>query len=62
MDKEKKSGLTRINFRILVVGIILISIGYLIMGTGDSTISPLLLIIGYVIIIPIALLWRKKHE
>ena len=62
MDKEKKSGLTKTNYRILIIGIILITIGYLIMATGDSTISPLLLIISYVIIIPIALLWRKKNE
>ena len=62
MDKEKKSGLTKINYRILIIGIIIITIGYIIMATGDSTISPLLLIISYMIVIPIALLWRKKDE
>ena len=54
------------NYIILVIGIIILLIGYFLMSTGsvDSfqslSLSPVLLIIGYLILIPAALLYRKK--
>jgi len=60
MTKFSKSNLTKTNLIILIVGILLITIGYIILGKGDITISPIILIIGYLVIIPVALLYPTK--
>jgi hypothetical protein len=57
-----KSGLNKTNYILLLVGILLVTIGYVIMAVGDRTISPIVLIIAYMVIIPIALLWKTKSE
>jgi len=41
---------------IFAAAIGLILAGYLLMSRGDITVSPLLLVIGYVILIPLAIL------
>ena len=52
----------RKNYLLFGVGVFVIIVGYLIMYTGDVNsfqslvISPLLLLLGYLVIIPIALL------
>lgn len=56
------------NYLILLAGIVVIIAGYLFMSMGswDSFpslyISPILLVIGYLIIIPISILFRSKEE
>lgn len=46
---------------LLILAIIVTIAGYVVMGTGDKTISPILLIIAYVVLFPAALLigWKK---
>ena len=41
---------------LFVIGVVIITIGYIIMATGDITISPILLIIAYVFIFPLSIL------
>lgn len=71
--KKRRTGeqtlpLTRINYTLLLVGVGVIILGYLFMSEGSVdglmpiTISPLLLVIGYCVIIPVALLYRKREE
>ena len=54
------------NYIIFCAGIITIILGYIIMATGDTysfqslSLAPVLLFIGYIILIPIALLYKKK--
>jgi hypothetical protein len=58
----------RINYMIMLVGVVVIIIGYIIMSMGDATsplavtISPIILFIGYCIIIPVGILYRKKDK
>ncbi len=70
--------LSRLNLILLAVGIAIITIGYLLMLTAITddpakhqevwnnplavTVSPILLVIGYAVIIPIALLYRSKDQ
>ena len=55
----------KINYLIFGIGILLIIIGYLLMGYGgvDSFLSikvaPFFLFIGYIILIPISILYKK---
>ncbi len=72
-SKRKQSGdrtlpLTNVNYVMLLIGVGVIIIGYLFMlegsvdGVMPIVIAPILLVIGYCIIIPFALLYRKKEE
>ena len=55
----------KINYLIFGIGVLLIIIGYLLMGYGgvDSIlslkISPFILFIGYIILIPMSILYKK---
>ncbi len=54
------------NYRLFLIGILVIIIGYILMmqGPHDSFwslhLSPIVLIVGYCILLPIALLYRAK--
>ena len=52
------------NIILLVIAFITTIVGYIIMGTGDNTISPILLIIAYVILFPASIIvgTKKKEE
>ena len=60
MNDNKKLRLGKINYILLIIGILILTTGYVIMGLGDNTISPILLIIAYVVFIPLALLFPNK--
>ena len=59
---------TKINYRILLVGLIMIALGYYALaqepwdGTMPLVVAPILLVIGYCVIIPVGILYRKKQE
>lgn len=56
----------KINYLIFLIGLLLIMLGYIIMVLGEVdsfqsiTIAPILLFFGYVVAIPIALIYRPK--
>jgi len=64
----EKLTLKGVNFAIFGIGILAIILGYFIMASGDTysfrtlTIAPIVLLIGYLVIIPIAILYKKKED
>ncbi|MGY8763190.1 MAG: DUF3098 domain-containing protein [Fidelibacterota bacterium] len=54
------------NYVLFGIGVALIIVGYLIMATGEVnsfqslTLAPIMLFIGYIIVIPAALIYRGK--
>ena len=54
------------NYLIFLVGILLIVGGYIIMAMGEVdsfqsiTLAPIMLFLGYVVVIPLALIYRSK--
>lgn len=40
----------------LIAGLAAITAGYVVLGTGDTTVAPLLLILGYCVLVPVYLL------
>ncbi len=64
MAKQKKErlGLGRVNYLILLVALVLLIVGYIIMSMNEITVSPILLALVYVIIIPFGLLYRSKAK
>ena len=54
------------NYIIFAVGVLLIALGYIVMAGGETTstqsltIAPIMLFLGYIVVIPIALIYRDK--
>ncbi len=56
------------NYKILIAGIATIILGYILLGTDPwdgflaLTLAPVVLIIGYCVIIPVGIIYRKKEQ
>jgi len=64
-SKTEGLGLGPINYIILAAGLISILVGYFLLKQGSITLSPILLVLGYVVLIPIGLilnLGKKKNN
>jgi hypothetical protein len=62
--KVVKSGpdFGRNNYLILGIGLLFIIAGFLFLGFGDITIAPILLVLGYCVLIPLGILFPRKKE
>ncbi len=60
--EDERLHLGKANYLILIVSAIALILGYVIMSYNEITISPILLLIAYAIIIPFALLWHPKKK
>jgi membrane protein DedA with SNARE-associated domain len=73
--KKKQPGeryhfpLGKTNYTILIIGIIVLIVGYILMGIPDNpddfltrTLSPVLLFIAYLVIIPIGVFYKPKKS
>ena len=64
----ERMGLTRKNLAIFTAGIVSIILGYLFLATGKTndvwslTVGPVLLVLGYVVLLPIALAFTDKRH
>jgi len=60
--RQKKSSFifTRKNYLTLVAGLVVIIAGFITLRMGSITLAPLLLVLGYCVIIPIGILLRPK--
>lgn len=58
--------LSKTNYLLFGIGLFLIIIGYVLMGNGEVnsfqslTLAPIMLFIGYIIVIPASLIFRDK--
>ncbi|MDO9578919.1 MAG: hypothetical protein Q7J16_13630 [Candidatus Cloacimonadales bacterium] len=50
------------NSTLLIIAILATIAGYIVMGTGDKTISPIILIIAYVVLFPAAIMAGTKKK
>lgn len=50
------------NYIIFTVALIVIIVGFIVLGQGSITLAPILLVIGYCILIPWAILSKGKKE
>lgn len=75
MQYHKKHGklfdswsFTRTNYLIFGIGLLTIVLGYILMATGETTsiqsvkVAPVVLVIGYCVIIPIAILYKSDKS
>ena len=56
----------KINYLLFGIGLTIIILGYIIMATGETEslqstkIAPLILVVGYCVVIPLSILYKKK--
>ena len=50
------------NYIFFAVALIVIIVGYILLGEGSVTLAPLLLVIGYCVLVPIALLIKDPAK
>ncbi len=71
LKKQKRDDIfpfERINYLIIGAGLVLLILGYIALsgntveGFVPLTLAPLLLIIGYCVVIPIGIMYRKKER
>ncbi|MBT3168308.1 MAG: hypothetical protein HN952_08080 [Candidatus Cloacimonetes bacterium] len=51
---------TKANYFLLSIAILTTIAGYIVMTTGDKTLSTILLIVAYAILFPIAIIFKTK--
>jgi hypothetical protein len=49
---------TRKNYALLAIALGVIVLGFLILATGDITVAPILIVAGYLVLVPLAILKR----
>ncbi len=76
IQKKKKSvekrgpvvALGKTNYYIFALAVVVIAVGYYFLSIGPAnsieslTIAPIILIIGYVVLVPLAILWRRRSN
>lgn len=64
-QKEKDSlGFTRKNYYLFALGLVIIVVGFISLRMGSITLAPILLVLGYCVIIPLSIIvnWKKRKE
>ena len=63
-QKKKPEGLpfTKRNYYIFLAGLVVIILGYFTLSQGSITLAPILLVLGYCVILPVAILYRGRDE
>lgn len=67
MTKEKTTAagslpFGRKNYMLMGAALLSIIIGYVTLGIGSTTLAPILLVFGYVILFPAGIIWRDRKE
>lgn len=50
------------NYVLFAVGLLVIIAGFIFLGTGDTVFAPILLVLGYCVIIPVAIIIKDKKK
>jgi len=50
------------NYLIFALALVVIVIGYVTLGYGSMTLAPILLVLGYCVLIPVAIIIRGKAD
>ncbi len=55
---------TKENYILMGAALVAIILGYILLGSGDITMAPILLVLGYCILFPLGIIWggRKRKD
>ena len=51
-----------LNYWLFLVGIILVVMGFVVLSQGSLTLAPVLLVLGYLVVLPLSILVRGKKQ
>ena len=66
--KEEALSLEPINYKIIIAGVLVIILGYIALsmspwdGFMPLTVAPILLVMGYCVIVPVGIIYRRKKS
>ncbi len=61
-DAKSVLPFTKKNYLLFAVGLAVIVLGYITLGYGSITLAPILLVLGYCVIIPVAIIINGKKD
>lgn len=56
--EEPGLGFTKKNYALFGIGLVTIALGFLTLARGSITLAPILLVLGYCVLIPVAILLK----
>lgn len=68
IEKGKTLPFTRTNYLLFLFGLVIIVLGYIALSRPPAinfwslTVSPILLVVGYCVVFPIAIMWRGRGD
>ena len=57
VDRPRIFGFERANALLLAAGVVAVFVGYYLLNSGSTTAAPLLLLLGYAVLVPAGLIW-----
>lgn len=57
---DSGTGLTAFNVKLLLASLLVIAVGFILLSRGSITLAPLLLVIGYCVLVPVSLIYKPK--
>lgn len=61
-ERPRLFGFGRINIAFLAAGVVAVFVGYRLLGAGSTTAAPLLLLVGYGVLVPAGVLWGLRDR
>ena len=55
-------GFSSINIKLLLLSIAVIVLGFIFLSKGSMTLAPILLVLGYCVLVPLSIIYRSKHS
>jgi len=60
VERPPLFGFGRVNIALLAAGVVAVFVGYRLLGQGSTTAAPILLLVGYAVLVPAGLLWGLR--
>lgn len=61
-NKDVMTPFANINYILFAVGLVMITAGWFLLRGGHISISPIMLILGYCVVIPVAIILKPKDK
>ena len=62
VERPRLFGFGRVNIALLAAAVVAVFVGYSLLDAGSTTAAPLLLVVGYAILVPAGLLWGLRDR
>ncbi len=62
VERPRLFGFGRVNIALLTAAVVAVFVGYRLLDAGSTTAAPLLLLLGYAVLVPAGLLWGLRDR